>query len=67
MKITDLFDLAFFNKMIEEGYVALKDHPTNPDVVIANYTQKTQGDSYWNEVTEQCRGLIYNSQTGEVL
>lgn len=67
MKITDLFDLAFFNKMIEEGYVALKDHPTNPDVVIANYTKKTQGEGHWNEVTEQCRGLIYNSQTGEVL
>ncbi|MBN3584912.1 hypothetical protein JYB64_21170 [Algoriphagus aestuarii] len=67
MKITDLFDLAFFNKMIEEGYVALKEHPTHPDVVIANYTKKTQGDGYWNEVTEQCRGLIYNSQTGEVI
>lgn len=67
MKITDLFDLAFFNKMIEDGFVALEEHPTHPDVVIANYTKKAQGDGYWNEVTEQCRGLIYNSQTGEVL
>jgi len=49
-------------KLISEGV-----HPENPDVRIFNYTQHCQFEGVWDEVTKQCRGLILNVVTGEVI
>jgi RNA ligase len=45
------------NKYIEEGWVMKQSHPTLP-LSIYNYTQATQYESKWDEVTLMCRGLV---------
>lgn len=51
---------------LEAGYVRRQDHLTLP-LAILNYTHRCQYDRAWNEVTRQCRGLIYDTRTGELV
>lgn len=57
VKLFDLMDIDLYEKMRDEKYVSVKRHPTQ-DLWIYNYTQAAMFDKVWNEVTEQCRGLI---------
>ncbi len=53
---------AFIDKLekyIEDGYVSKRKHPVYP-ICILNYTQKTQFEWNFNEVTLACRGLVVN-------
>lgn len=50
-------DLKLLQKMISDGYVSKRKHP-HADIYIYNYTNSTQFDAVWNNVTIQCRGLI---------
>ena len=52
---------------IDKKLVGMGFHPENPDVRIFNYTQQCQFDKAWDDITKQCRGLILNVKTGEVL
>jgi RNA ligase len=52
---------------IEKKLVSENIHPEDPDVYIFNYTQRAQFEKAWDEVTMQCRGLIINVKTGEIL
>lgn len=52
---------------IEKGLVSEQVHPENPDVRIFNYTQTCQFAQTWDDITRQCRGLILNVKTGEIL
>lgn len=52
---------------IEKGLVSEQSHPLDPNVKIFNYTQTCQFSKAWDEVTTQCRGLIMNVETGEIL
>ena len=49
------------DKMVEEGWLISQVHPTL-DLTIYNYSQKTQYESWWNEHTLMCRGLVLNSK-----
>lgn len=53
--------------MIDTGYVSQRFHPEFPELAILNYTEKTAYSGEWNEVTLNSRGLIYNTDTLEVL
>jgi RNA ligase len=55
--ITDVFDLKEFERMLEERYVKVTQHPELA-LRIYNYTPHAQYDRVWNDVTRQCRGLI---------
>jgi hypothetical protein len=52
---------------IEKGLVSEQVHPEDANVRIFNYTQACQFAKAWDDVTVQCRGLIINVATGEVL
>lgn len=68
LKLSDLFDMELFGEMRGAGFVKVQRHPDFPnDLAIVNYTHKAQQNYHWNEVTEQCRGLIFNPSTNEVL
>lgn len=67
MKLEQLMDLELLKKHIFEGAVSKMSHPMYPNLVIYNYTHVAQHDNVWDDVTEQCRGLIVDSNTGEVL
>lgn len=66
--LSDLFDLDLYQEMKQAGFVKVQRHPQFPDeLAIVNYTHKAQQNYHWNAVTEQCRGLIYNPETGRVV
>lgn len=52
---------------IAKGLVSEQVHPEDGNVRIFNYTQECQFSKAWDDVTRQCRGLIINVETGEVM
>jgi len=66
MNIGDLFDVDLLNEMKSQKYVKETEHPSEPYSIL-NYSPAAQYDKVWNEVTLQCRGLIVNHKTGEVV
>lgn len=66
--LTDLFDMDEFRDMQASGFIKVQRHPDYPDkLALANYTHKAQSNYHWNAVTEQCRGLIFNPVTLEIV
>lgn len=51
--------------MIKGGYVKKNKHPFE-ELYILNYTSKTQYESFWNETTQTCRGLIVDKDNNIV-
>lgn len=49
-------------KLVQDGYLALKEHPTLP-LILLNYTAKTQYDQLWNELTLNARGAVLHKDT----
>jgi RNA ligase len=61
MQITkDLLD-----KYKDEGWLISQTHPNLP-LTIYNYSQKTQYEGKWDEVTLQCRGLVFDDEGNQV-
>ena len=67
MKLSDIIDTGVLEDEIRAGYVSRRYHPEFSELAILNYTDKCQFDQHWNDVTLQTRGLIYNTETGEVV
>lgn len=67
MLISDLLDMDQLSLDIEKGYVNMRTHPENPDLHILNYADKCQYEPYWTPVTRKTRGLIFNSETNEIV
>lgn len=67
LKIDDLLDTNLLKDHIFKGVVSEMKHPDYPELKIYNYSHVAQHDNIWDNVTEQCRGLIVNSSTNEVL
>lgn len=59
--IDSLFDPTLYHEMLETGLVREQKHPIW-DLYIANYSEKAQFAGVWNEVTRQCRGLIFDGE-----
>jgi len=49
--------LEKLQKYYEEGWLIKQTHPTLP-LTIWNYSQTTQYEGKWDEITLQCRGLV---------
>lgn len=45
--------------MVDSGYVRINSHPSS-NLRLANYSEKTQFERRWNEVTLNCRGLVFD-------
>lgn len=65
--LSDLFPLEGFHRMWDRGYIRVQKHPRFGNLEIANYTEAAVFDKEWNDVTLQCRGLIYDVTTNKVL
>lgn len=52
---------------ITDGLVTEQGHPENDRIRIFNYTQECQFSRKWDDVTLQCRGLIMNVDTDEII
>lgn len=61
MKITkDILD-----RYVAEGWLISQVHPTLP-LTIYNYSQATQYEAHWDEVTLSCRGLVFDDAGNQV-
>jgi len=58
--------LEVLNKYYEDGWLIKQTHPTLP-LTIWNYSQTTQYEGKWDDVTMMCRGLITDNNTGKIL
>lgn len=66
--LTDIgFTLSELNSAVADGRVRTQTHPEFPTLTIANYTEEVQYRNQWDKITLNCRGLIYDSDTGEVV
>lgn len=61
-----MMPLVLLAEMREAKYVRTQTHPDLP-LLILNYTERAQYDSVWNAVTLQCRGLIVDADSFEVV
>lgn len=59
MKLDDIFDVDLFIQMQNEKMVTIRPHDGKP-LFIANYSDAAQYSNRWNDVTLNCRGLIYD-------
>ena len=66
IKLSDLFEPGLLEKMLSDGYVREQVHPSEP-LRILNYSEKAAYEREWNPVTRTCRGLIYHTDTGEIV
>lgn len=69
-KLSDLFDLSLMAKHLQDRVITcrVRDEKNDPfGFRILNYTAKAQYDNIWDEVTRQCRGLIYDVRNLEVV
>jgi RNA ligase len=66
-RISDLFDVAELETLINDGYVRRQVHPSAP-LSILNYTEKAQYERVWTDVTRRCRfghGRVGNGGGGD--
>ena len=54
------------DKYVEEGWLIRQSHPTLP-LSIYNYSQSTQYEKHWDDITLACRGVITDDETGKVI
>lgn len=66
MYLHELLPQADLEAAIEAGHVKRRDHPTEP-LAILNYTQCCMFARAWSHVTRACRGLIYRTDTLEIV
>jgi RNA ligase len=50
-------NIELLNQYVSDGYVSKTKHPVH-NIWIYNYTNKTQYERFWNEITLNCRGLV---------
>lgn len=66
MKLWELLDESELHRLIGEKYVDVNQHPF-ADLTIYNYSKSAQFDRVWTPETKQCRGLIVNSKTSDIV
>mgnify|MGYP003633361341 CR=1 FL=1 len=54
-------NIELLKKNIADGFIIKQSHPIL-DLHIYNYSQKTQYENHWDEITLMCRGLILDSE-----
>ena len=59
-------NLQTLEKYYEEGWLIKQHHPNLP-FTIWNYSQQTQYEGKWDEITLACRGLVTLDDTGELI
>ena len=60
-----MLDIKQLHELVTQRYISVQKHP-DADLYIYNYTQNTQYESFWNEITLMCRGLILDKK-GEIV
>lgn len=67
MKLDGIVSLDKLEAEIKAGYINRRFHPEFPTLATVGYSDKCQFDNRWNETTMACRGIIYDTETLEVI
>lgn len=59
--LTQVLDVDLLAKHVENRYVNRKEDPRGTGYVIYDYSQHTQFDRMWDDVTTKCRGLMVDA------
>jgi RNA ligase len=62
MKLQDYMDVSKLTKLVVDGYINQRKHPTLP-LFIYNYSPSAQFDQHWPHEVCACRGLIVDSES----
>lgn len=67
--IYTIFDLGVNSILdfLHNPHVQHTYHPIHKNLIITNYTRQTQYDKLWNNITLNCRSLIWDSETGNII
>mgnify|MGYP001585291953 CR=1 FL=1 len=65
--LNDIFDVDAFWQQVDEGYIAVKAHPEDENLWIADYTPKQQFRGKWTLEALNSRGLIFEKNSGKIL
>ena len=60
-------NLDKIQKYVDSGLINVNVHPEDEKIKLFNYSHKCQFDRKWDEITRMCRGLIVNTETGEII
>lgn len=64
LRLAGLLDVDLLQRHIEDGNVAVKQHPTLP-LKLLTYTRQAQYTQTWDDVTTRCRGLVIESEADQ--
>lgn len=56
-----MYEITAREELVKQGYLTKSEMG---DLVLYNYTDKTQYEKYWNPVTLNSRGIIFDKRTG---
>ena len=65
--LEEILNPVELDEEVEAGNVRRQQHPHFPELFIYNYTEQCAYNRHWTDVTRTTRGLIVNSDNGEVL
>lgn len=57
----------FFDEAIASGEILASKSKEFPELTVYNYSQDSHYAQNWNDITNSCRGLIVNTETGEIV
>jgi RNA ligase len=67
MKLWNYLDVDKLEGHITSGLINANYHKQFNDLVLYSYGRKATYENIWDDVTEKCRGLIVNFQTGDII
>ncbi len=65
--LDDIVDIDELNRELSAGYINRRFHPEFPLLAIVGYSDKAQFDAHWTPTVKACRGIIYRTDTLEVI
>lgn len=57
----------YFDEAVKTGEIIATKSREFPELTVYNYSQDSHYAQNWNDVTNSCRGLIVNTETGEIV
>lgn len=65
--LNDIFDVDAFWQQVADDYIAVKTHPEDENLMIADYTPKQQFRGKWTPEALNSRGLIFEKDSGKII
>jgi len=65
--LDQIVDLYLLEQEVTAGYINRRHHPEFPELALVGYSDRAQFDGHWTDTVRACRGIIYRTDTLEVL